>query len=422
MRNWYRTIVPALGVACLAMLLAGCNSGGTGSGNTGGKLCIGTDFPTSGTDASEGQPAENGVRLAVMQNQNLGNGYTLEVRSFNDVSPQTGIHDGPTGAQNVQQMVGLKCLVAMVGPFNSGVAGAEMPIAANAELPMISPSNTNVGLTLRQYATENGFNFDSLHPPGKPENYFRISGNDVVQGTVDADLTITAKPDGLGAKNVYVLDDTEPYGKGLANYFIKELTAKGGAIIGHDEISSMTSPAQLPTLAAKIVGTHPDAVFFGGVTSNDGGLMRAQLVQAGYTGPYVGGDGIAEDPAFLTQAGAAAEGTYGSVAAPDLSTFTTGKAKQFVDDYQAAFNSAPGPYSANSYDAAIIEIQAIKSLISAGKTVTRAALVDLIHQTQYDGVTGHISFDANGDNSGTKVFSIYGVQGGKWVFFKQENV
>lgn len=403
-----------VGVACLAMIVAGCGTTTPGSNLKATTLCIGTELPVTGTDGSEGKPAEQGADLAVSQNADLGSGFKLEIRNFNDVSPQTGIHDGPTGAQNVQQMLTTPCIMSFVGPFNSGVAGAEIPVAQGGGLAMISPANTNPGLTIQQYAAQYGFNWTNMHPAGKPNTYFRIPANDVTQGKVDADYTV----DTLNAKNVYVVDDTEAYGKGLADFFEIEFKAKGGNELGRDEISSTTT-SQLPALAAKIVAKNPDAVFYGGVTSEGGGLLKAQLEQAGFKGPMVGGDGIAEDSGFLTQAGSAANNTHGTVAAPDLSTFTSAAQTKFVSDFKAAYGADPGPYSANSYDAAMIEITAIKGLISKGTQPTRANVLTAIAGTQYAGVTGNISFDQNGDNAGAKVFSIYKVDNGKWVFVKQ---
>ncbi len=424
MRNWSRSIFYALGVATLAIVMVACGNSTPTTGSSGlnpRTLCIATDFPISGTDGSSGQPAENGADLAVRENLNLGHGYTLQVRNFDDVSPSTGEHDPTTGAQNVQAMIAQSCIMAMVGPFNSNVAGAEIPVAVNAGLAMISPANTNPGLTLKQYAAANNFNFNNLHPAGKPNVYFRIPANDVVQGKVDADLTINpTSQGGLGASKVYVVDDTEVYGKGLADFFVQEFTAKGGTVLGRDEITS-NSGSQLPQLAAKIISMHPDAVFYGGVTANDGGLLKAALVTAGFTGPMVGGDGIAGDPGYLTQAGAAANNTYGTVAAPDLSTFTSGPQKQFVADYKNAFGTDPITYSANSFDAAMIEIQAIKNLINAGTDPSRSGVVAQIAKIQYDGVTGHINFDQNGDNAGNKVFSIYQVVNGEWKFVTSVN-
>jgi branched-chain amino acid transport system substrate-binding protein len=408
----YQRLLYALGVVALLTALSACGST-TGSTIKSGTVCIGTELPTTGTDGSEGQPAENGVDLAVMQNQNLGSGIKLEVRNFNDVSPQTGLHDPPTGAQNVQQMLTTSCILAFVGPFNSSVAGAEVPVAATGGLAMISPSNTNPGITLQQYADQYGYNYANMHPAGKPNIYFRIPANDVVQGKVDADYMY----DTLSAHHAYIIDDTEAYGKGLADFFEKEYSVKGGTVLGHDEISAKNA-SQLPALAAKIVNAHPDAVFYGGVTSEGGGLLKAQLVQAGFTGPMVGGDGIAEDSAFLTQAGAGANNTHCTVAAPDLSTFTGSAQQKFINDYKAQFNADPGPYSANSYDAGMIIINAIKHVIAQGQQPNRANVRDAIQHISYTGVTGHIAFDEHGDNSGDRVFSVYAVQNGKWVFVK----
>jgi branched-chain amino acid transport system substrate-binding protein len=423
MRSWYRTTIFLLGVVGLAVALGACGStGSSGSLLCNGKISIGSDLPTTGTDGSEGKPAENAVQLAVNQNKDLGGGYTLSLITYNDVSAALGKHDPDQGAKNVNDMVANPCILAFVGPFNSNVAIAEIPISEDAGLAMISPANTNPGLTLRQYAQANGINFDTLHPAGKPESYFRIPGNDVAQGTLDADLAAGAAPDGLGAKTAYVVDDQETYGVGIANYFTTEFQNKGGTILGRDGIPA-NGAAQIPGLAQKIAAKHPDVVYYGGVTSGGGGTLKAQLVAAGYNGPMVGGDGIADDAGFLQQAGAqAANNTYGSVGAPDQSTFTSGPAAQFVNDYKAAFPGQDlGAYSANSYDAAKIEIQVIQNIIKSGGTLNRAAVLSGIQNVDYNGVTGHITFDKNGDNSAGGVFALYVVKNGQWTFLRQVN-
>ena len=113
-------------------------------------------------------------------------------------------NDPDQGAKNVRDAVSNKCILGIVGPFNSAVAKAEIPISENAGLVLISPANTNPGLTIESAAAANGIDWPTLHPAGKPESYFRIPGNDINQGTVDADLAIS-----LGAKNVYVVDDQD---------------------------------------------------------------------------------------------------------------------------------------------------------------------------------------------------------------------
>lgn len=428
MQKWYRFVIFALGVAALTVALGAC---GTTTGNTAAKLCngqieIGTELPTSGTDGSEGIPAQNGVQLAVSQAK-LPGGYTLSLITHDDVSnlTQPPKHDADKGAKNVADMAADKCILGFVGPFNSSVAKKEVPVSESKGLVMISPANTNPGLTIYAAAKPNGYDWSVLHPkqpadgssvPPGTEYYFRIPGNDIAQGTVDADLTV----DTLGAKKVYVVDDAEVYGQGIANYFEQELAKKGGTKLGRDSIVS-TDNAQIVALAQRIAATHPDAVFYGGVTVGGGGTLKAQLVQAGYNGPLVGGDGIVLDDAYLSQAGAAADGTYASNGAPDQSSYgAAGGGAKYVADYKAAFpGQSLGAYSANSFDAANVIITAITNVINSGKTLTRAAVRDAVQNIHYVGVTGTISFDIHGDNSGGGVWSLYQVKGGKWVFLKE---
>ena len=147
----------------------------------------------------------------------------------------------------------------------------------------------------------------------------------------------------------------------------------------------------------------------------------------GYTKPMVGGDGIADDPSFLTTAGSAAGNTFGSVAAPDTSTLTTAADTAFKSAYTSYVAGMPNnqllPYSTMSYDVANIEIQAITSVINSGKSVTRANVLSAVSSIHYSGLTGNISFNAQGDNAGQKVFSIYEVDPttNMWTFKTQVN-
>ncbi len=401
--------------ALLSLGLAACGSSGGSSGNK--ALKIGTELPVSGTDAAVGLPTQYGADLAVQQNKDLGSGYTLTIVHKNDEG--TSGPDPSIGAANMQQLIADSSVMAVVGPFNSGVAKQEIPIVNQNTIVTISPANTNPGLTKEEFAQANGINFALLHPAGKPESYFRLPGTDDIQGKVDADIALAAP---VSATTAYVIDDNTTYGKGLAKVFTTEFTSHGGSIVGSTSITP-DQVSNLPQLATTIVSKSPTVVFYGGVTSGGGGALKKDLVEKGGNMPMVGGDGIADDPAWITTAGSAAVNTYGTVAAPDITGLTSASAQSFITAYKAAF---PGkdllPYSASSYDAAMIEITAIKNLIKAGKDVTRSAVRDEVAGISYDGVTGHIAFDANGDNSGQKVFSVYGVgTDGKWAFTQLVN-
>jgi hypothetical protein len=70
-------------------------------------------------------------------------------------------------------------------------------------------------------------------------------------------------------------------------------------------------------------------------------------------------------------------------------------------------------------------ITAIKDLLQARTPVTRDNVRDTVAHIQYDGITEHISFDANGDNAGAKLFAVYSVEAARpseWLYVGQENI
>src|SRR5207302_555173 len=128
-------------------------------------------------------------------------GYTLLFVPKDDVGP-SGLHDPAVGAQNVRALIGDALVAGIVGPFNSSVAKAEMPITNQAPLAQISPANTNPCLTKEGAAVGcTGANdlVPTLRPSGKV-NYFRIATTDNHQGPAGADYLYKTK----GYKKVYV--------------------------------------------------------------------------------------------------------------------------------------------------------------------------------------------------------------------------
>jgi branched-chain amino acid transport system substrate-binding protein len=412
--RWHGKLVVGLASVLLVLLLFTGLMAGIHAFSGGGTLCLATDFTTN-LSYSSTTPLQRAVILAVTQNQQLGKGYQLQLSTYHDPPLQEG---GPaTGAHNVEQIVQNHCMMGMVGPFMSDVAAAEMPIAANAGLVMISPTNNSSGLTLRDYAGTDGYSFDQLHPPGKPPTYFRIAPTLFTEGAEDAAFTFQA----LGARSTYVVSDRTPYGEELAAGFTQRFAVKGGTIVRSDGIPSGNASV-IADLAAKIAATNPDVVFYGGYTGS-GAELKAQLVQQGYTGPFVAGGDIAYNPGFVTQAGAnAANGTFATYPAVDLGYATSDVAARFIRAYTAHYPYAEEEYltpdTAEAYDAAMVLITAIKQVIQAGGPVTRAAVLEQVRHIQYTGVIGPISFDENGDIVHS-VFTMYTVQAGQWVYYQQ---
>lgn len=391
---------------------------------TGGILKIATDLPVSGNDAFSAKPAEDGVTLAVLQNQQLGNGYTLEVVHKNDEAADNSGPSADVGRANIQALINDPQVIAGVGPFNSGVAVEEIPLINQAGLAFISPSNTNPGLTKEQYANANGINFANLHPSGKPEAYFRLPGTDDVQGSVLAHLAkLPRSLGGPDAQHIFVVDDGTTYGKGLANYFSSAFQTLGGTILARVTITSQTLNGMLPTLVSQIISMHTDGVFYGGESAQGGPNLKLALYQAGDRNlMMLGGDGIADDPAWIQMSSpVAAANTVATIPAPDVSALDSTSAAELADSYKQVFpNDDYSPYSVLGYDSAMVEITAIRQLIKSGQPVTRSSVRSAVAHLVYDGITGLIQFDANGDNTGPKIFSVYVVDISKgWQVVRQ---
>jgi len=372
---------------------------------SGGIIKIGVDLPTIGADASDGVPARNGAQLAIDQANAKGGitvggtKYQLQMYALDDAV--NGVHNPDQGAKNVQAFIADPDVMGMIGPFNSNVARAEMPILNQADLVNISPANTNETLTKPEYGLTGQY-----RPTGKV-TYFRVCTTDDIQGPAGADYLYNQ----LKVKKLYILDDTETYGQGIANNVEARFKTDGGTVLGHDGVPKGTT--DFHSILTKIQALNPDAIFYGGTTSNGLALARKQMVDVGMNIPFFGGDGIVESE-FTKVAGDAANGSYGTVAAVNAATLP--QAGQFLKDYKAAFNEDVGSYSANTFEATNILIAAI---VAAGKKDREAVRVALAATKDYQGVIGTTSFDANGDTT-NRWISIYEVKSGAWTYIDQQ--
>ncbi len=425
-----RFFATSLGVILLLGILSACGAGTqtTTSTNSVVTIKIATELPVSGQDESSGKPAENGAHLAVDQanKNNFMPGYNFVFDPQDDVGA-SGVHDPSVGAKNVTSLIGDAEVAGTVGPFNSSVAQAEMPIANQAPLALISPANTNTCLTQTDPTTGcTGSNLlvPKLRPTGNV-TYFRIATTDNHQGGVGADFAYKT----LNLKTAYVADDTELYGVGLAYAFVTEFKADGGTILGHDSIASTTDYSQELT---KIASTKPDIIYFAGLDSTGGIAIAKQMAKTpGLTNtPLGGGDGL-QTSSFATAIGTNHAPVYSTVAAVDPTQLPS--AASFLKQYNTTYGQAAyGAYSAGGYDCAEILLNAIKAAVAGGakpptsssdvdtaKTF-RQAVIAAIAKTDYNGVTGHQSFDANGDTT-DKTITVYkladvsGAAGWKYV-------
>ncbi len=415
-------------VAGAAIVAAACSSGsstpapsaGAGESPAGGgekgTLKVGITLPLSGSSLASAGPARDGALLAIEEANAAGgiNGWKIEPVVLDH--SVNGVHDPQQGAKDVSSLVSDAGVVAVVGPFNSSVAKVQIPISNEAGLFQCSPANTNESLTKPEFGA---LEIRKAFPDRI--NYVRVATTDDVQGPAVAQFGVQT----LGLKNVFIIDDTETYGKGLADNFAKEWEKLGGTVVGREGAPKGTT--DYVPIITKAKSLNPDSFFYGGVTATGGGLVRKQMPQAGLGDiPYMGGDGIQDgngsvDGSFIQIAGPAAANSYSSVAAiaeiPD--------AAAFAEKYKAKYGVAPGSYSANGYACAQIVIEAINTASKAGdptREAVRAAGSDTA--TTFQTVLGPVQWDKNGDTS-QKIISLYKVDTagdngkGDWVFEKQ---
>ncbi len=346
---------------------------------------IGIDFPVSGGDASNGIPTQNGAVLAIEEANAAGiAGGRFKVTPILLDDAVRGLHDPAAGAQNVKTFIADSSVLGIIGPFNSNVAKAEIPLTNDAGIAQISPSTTADVLTVGAAANA----LRSSHPG--TNTYFRVCANDMADGDV---LARFAKK--LGFTKAFIIDDNETYGRGLAESFESHFTRAGGIALGHDHITA--GQQDFKPLLTKIKALSPSVVFFGGTTSTGGGLIRRQMGDVGMSDVgFMGGGGIS-DPGFLAVAGTMANGTYFSVPAPDVRKLASAKA--FVKNYNLRFKQDVGNYSANAYTAAKVLITAIeRAAADRGKIPTRAEVVrNVAATTRFASPIGRIGFDQNGD-------------------------
>ena len=404
--------------ATFVAFACGGTSGGSGSK---GEIDIASDLPVSGADASSGLPTQQGAQFAVTRAATV-RGYTIKFVPFDDAV--NGVHDAQKGVQNVQAMLSNTKILGMVGPFNSGVAKAEIPVANQAPLAMISPSNTNECLTqaFAYCQAANGYTPASLRPTGS-NNYFRVAAADTFQGPAMADFALKAGPPpaGLGITKVAVWDDEETFGQGVANNFAKEFSAKGGTVVDRKSYDPKAKKDFKDFLAsAKDKGAQ--GIYVGATSATGGCIARGQM--AGLFNPdiyYFGPDGIG-DGQCLKDAGSMA--TSNMFATQGVSDATQNPdAKAVVNAYSAAYpgSSNIGAYTFAGYDCAALLIDAIGRAIDAngGNMPTRAQVItQLAKTTNFKGLTGVITFDANGDPT-HPTLQLQQVKGGAWTFVAQ---
>ena len=355
---------------------------------------VGINLSLTGADAETASRIRDGALLAFDEANEKGaiKGYKLNVVVLDDATATAGQYDPAQAATNARKMVSNSNLVAAIGPQMSGSGKAMAPILSQGGLATITPSSTNPDITDPKFAAQ-------YRPAGKAI-YFRTVTTDAYQGPNMANFFAEK----LGAKQIYVLDDSGAYGVGMADAFQKQAAAKGIKVLGRDRLDPMA--ADYSAILTKIKSLNADSLYYGGV-----GAAGVKVIKQSYDIlPKLmkgGGDGL-YGADILSGAGfPAAEGWYATIAAPHM--LDDSKLVSLEDRFRKKFNVSPEDYSITAYDGATIIIDAIKMVVASGKPVTRDAVRDAIGSGTFNTLQGQIKYDGNGDIE-SKVVSVFQIK------------
>src|SRR5574341_424484 len=200
---------------------------------------------------------------------------------------------------------------------------------------MVSPANTYPGLTHAAAGITVEGEPDKYYPSGV-RNYARVAATDDLQGLVQAKFMTD-----LGVKTLYIIDDQEAYGKGIADSV--ELAAKsaGITVVGHEGFDPKAADykALMTKISTSNAGGPPDALFVGAIIDNNGAQTlkdKVAIMGDNTKVKFIGPDGLYTQ-ALIDGAGKdVAEGAYATT--PGLSLKDVGpNGKKFIADYEAKY-------------------------------------------------------------------------------------
>lgn len=369
----------------LTAFLTGCGGGNSGEGGDsksssssgavpqGDVIKIGVFQPTTGENGGGGMQEVLGIRYAnsVMPTIDLnGKTYKIELVEVDNQSDKTA---AVTAAQSLIK----DKVMAVLGSYGSGVSIAAGETFKSAMVPAIGCSCTNPQVTLGN------------------EFYSRVCFLDPFQGSV---MAAYAKDQGYKTAAV-INQNGDDYSTGLAGFFKKAFVENGGKLVAEE--TYQTNESDFNAILTKIKSTNPDCIFVPS-SINTASLIIPQIKANGIKAQILAGDTWENASIMSKDAVGVALSTFF-----DENDKTNPVAKNFVEGYKVWLNSDPenikknadtdtvAAVSALSYDSYLAVYEALKTL--DGKDVNSVAIKDALKTVEFDGVTGHIKFDENGD-------------------------
>lgn len=351
-------------------------SGSDESGDTesaGGKTyTLAVCGPMTGDSANNGTQFQRAAQMAVDEINSAGgigeNGDQLALVIGDDQAQTT------QGLIVAQKFASDDSVLGIVGHNNSGVTMACLETYAEYNMPVCSPTCTATDLS------QNGY-----------ENFFRVIMSDVDYKSQYAQIGVEK----FGAKKPAIFWENTDYGQGGRDVVAKYLEDAGVEIV-EDLSYNPSTDRDFSAQITKMKESGVDLVYVLSGEYTAGALFTKQAKTLGLEATLFGA-GDCYNPNFLEIAGDAAEGFY-CLTAFDA-TNPDEAIQEFVEKYSSEFDEMPGEWAAHAYDTVMVYAKAIE----AGAT-DRASCIEKMRDVTFEGVSGHIEFNEDGDVVGKETF------------------
>jgi branched-chain amino acid transport system substrate-binding protein len=342
---------------------------------------IASDLPLQGAIRHQTVQLSRAIIWALQQKGWKAGNWKIGYQSCDDSTAQTGGWDSAKCATNARLYASNTSVMGVIGTFNSGCAKIIVPILNRSHpgpVAMVSPANTNPGLTKKWEPGEP----NKYYPTGV-RNYARVVATDDIQGPADA---MWAKS--LGVKKVYVLNDKQTYGFGVATTFQRAAKKLGMNVVAFKGWDAKQSSYE--ALANAIKATGATAVFLGGIACNNGAKLMQDIKAVNPKIRLLMPDGFSDPNAN----GPIANGAYISVAGAPPNALT-GFGATFVKSFGKSIGATPNPYSAYGAQAMLVMLQAVAAHGGDRAAITRSILGITIN----NGILGNFTISKTGDTN-----------------------
>ena len=333
---------------------------------------LGHVAPLTGAIAHLGKDNENGAQLAIEELNRRANSTTSLLIGSQTPNFQLVTEDdaaNPKQALEAAQRLIRQGVSGVVGHLNSGTSIPASKLYNDAGIPQLSPSSTNPKLTRQGFS-----------------NAFRLVIDDAALGSFLGRIAVRK----YGAKKILLIDDRTAYGAGLADEFSFGVTSAGGVIIKRDYVNDRS--IDLNAVMNSIRNTNPDLIFFGGMDSSAGIILK-EMRNNGFRTKIMGGDGICTSELVKISNFNATDGQVICAEAGGVEATYRKKIDDFGARYKAQFGYDVKLYAPYAYDAVMIIAEAMRRAKSSDPSVYR----QVMYEGVFDGITGAVEFDSKGD-------------------------